>query len=89
MVQVSDVELEAGSQVRTGLRSRVAEPRDYREWWVSDFFGNCTGITNQLGIAVVPSHSRLESTRDHMAASGGGPRDRDLEEGLQQSTAQT
>ena len=60
MAQVDDVELEMGSRAKPGLCSRVAESCNYREWWVSDFFGNCAGIADQSGIAVAPSHSCLE-----------------------------
>ena len=82
MAQVDDVELGVGSRARPRLRGRVAELRDYRERRVSNFFGNCAGIADRLGIAVAPSRSRPESTRACVAASRGGPRDRDLEEGF-------
>ena len=73
MAQVDDVELEMGSQARPGLRGRFAESHDYRDRQVSDFFRNCAGIADRLGITVAPSRSRLELTRDHVAASREGP----------------
>lgn len=88
MAQVDDVELGVGSRARPRLRGQVAESCDYREQRVSDFFGNCAGIANRSGIAVAPSCSRLESTRDRVAVSGEGSRGRDLEEDLQRSAVQ-
>ena len=85
MAQVDDVELRVGSQVRPELRSQVTESCDCQEQQISNSIGNCTGIADRLGIAVAPSRSCPESTRACVAASRGGPRDRDLEEGLRQS----